>query len=46
MVLITEGTEEAALTLAMKIASLGNVRTQTLRAYGVDEMKKVLDKMP
>jgi uncharacterized protein with GYD domain len=46
MVLTIEGTEEAALTLALKIGSLGNVRTQTLRAYGVDEMKKVLGKMP
>lgn len=46
MVLITEGPEEAGVTLSMKVASLGNVRTQTLRAYGVDEVRKVLDKMP
>jgi uncharacterized protein with GYD domain len=45
-VLITEGTEEAAMTLAMKIGSLGNVRTETLRAYPLDEMRKILGKLP
>jgi uncharacterized protein with GYD domain len=46
MVLITEGPEEAAMTLAMKIGSLGNVRTETLRAYPLDEMRKILGKLP
>jgi len=46
MVLIIEGTEEAAMILAMKIGSLGNVRTETLRAYPLDEMRKILNKMP
>jgi len=46
MVLITEGPEDAAMTLAMKIGSLGNVRTETLRAYPLDEMRKIIGKMP
>lgn len=46
MVLIIEGPEEAALILSTKIGSLGNVRTQTLRAYSLEEMKTVLAKMP
>lgn len=36
----------AAPTLLLKVGTLGNVRTQTLRAYSVDEMRKMLDKMP
>jgi uncharacterized protein with GYD domain len=46
MVLVIEGNEEAATTLMVKVASLGNVRTQTMRAHSVDEMRKILDKMP
>jgi uncharacterized protein with GYD domain len=46
MVLVIEGSEDAATTLALKVGSLGNVRTQTLRAFSVDEMRKLLDKMP
>jgi uncharacterized protein with GYD domain len=40
IVLITEGAEEAQMTLALKTAALGNVRTQTLRAYNITEMRK------
>jgi uncharacterized protein with GYD domain len=40
IVLITEGPEEAAMTLALKTAALGNIRTQTLRGYSIDEMRK------
>jgi len=46
MVLVIEGNEDAATTLMVKVASLGNVRTQTMRAHSVDEMRKILDKMP
>lgn len=46
MVLIIDGPEEAAMTLAMKISSLGNVRTETLRGYALDEMRKILGKLP
>lgn len=46
MVLIIEGPEESAMILSTKIGSLGNVRTQTMRAYSLDEMKSILAKMP
>jgi uncharacterized protein with GYD domain len=42
LVLITEGDESALMTLNMKMASLGNVRTQTLRGFGPDEMRKLV----
>jgi uncharacterized protein with GYD domain len=29
----------------MSVSSLGNVRSETLRAFSVDEMKKALGKM-
>jgi uncharacterized protein with GYD domain len=41
IVLVTEGPEEAQMTLALKTAALGNVRTQTLRGYSIDEMRKL-----
>jgi uncharacterized protein with GYD domain len=40
MVLVTEGSEEALMTLNVKMASLGNVRTQTLRGFSISEMRK------
>lgn len=44
MVLVTEGPEEAAMTLNMKMASLGNVRTQTLRGSAA-EMRRMVGKL-
>lgn len=46
MVLVVEGSEEAATALLLKVGSLGNVRTQTLRGFSVDEMKKIIGQMP
>ena len=42
MVLVTEGPEEAMMGLSLKMASLGNVRTQTLRGYTPTEMRKMV----
>jgi uncharacterized protein with GYD domain len=42
IVLVTEGSEEALMGLNLKMASLGNVRTQTLRAFSISEMRKLL----
>lgn len=42
IVLVTEGPEEGLMGLNLKMASLGNVRTQTLRAYSISEMRKFL----
>lgn len=46
LVVVVEGEEEAATALLLKVGSLGNVRTQSLRGYSVDEMKKIIDRMP
>jgi uncharacterized protein with GYD domain len=45
IVLITEGPEEAQMTLALKTAALGNVRTQTLRGYSDKEMRKLVQNL-
>ena len=42
MVLITEGNDDAQMALSLKTASLGNVRTQTLRGFTLDEFRKQL----
>src|SRR5690349_16770995 len=46
LVLVIEGDEEAATSLLLKAGSLGNVRTHTLRAFYVEEMRKIIDMMP
>lgn len=38
--------EEAIAALTLSLGSLGNVRTQTMRAYSAEEMKKILAKLP
>jgi len=45
-VLIVEGADEAVTSVLLQLGSLGNVRTQTLRAYSVDEMTKLVGHMP
>lgn len=42
LVIVAEGPEDAMMTLAMKTAALGNVRTQTLRGFNVTEMRKLV----
>ncbi len=37
--------DETATALSLSVASRGNVRSQTLRAFSFDEMKKILGKM-
>ncbi len=46
VVVIAEGPEEAATSLLLKLGSLGNVRTQTLRGYTVEEIKSIISDMP
>lgn len=46
VVVIVEGSDEAAMTALMKLGSLGNVRTQTLRAFSPDEIRTLINKMP
>ena len=37
--------DEAATALALSVSSRGNVRSETLRAFSFDEMKKILGKL-
>ena len=46
MVLIMEGSDEAAVTAILKVGSLGNVRTETLRGFSLEEMRKIVGKLP
>ena len=46
MVVILEGDEGAVMTSNLKVGSLGNVRTQTLRGFTADEMKGFISNMP
>ena len=41
IVLVLEGPEDAVMTATMKVAALGNVRTQTLRGFSATEMRKL-----
>lgn len=42
MVVIVEGTDEGATAAMLKVGSLGNVRSQTLRGFSPEEMKKII----
>ena len=46
MVMILEGPDEAATTALLKAGSLGNVRSQTLRGFSVDEAKRMIGNVP
>jgi uncharacterized protein with GYD domain len=37
--------DESATALALSVGSRGNVRSETLRAFSFDEMRKILGKM-
>jgi uncharacterized protein with GYD domain len=46
IVSITEASDELAATaLALTIGGLGNIRTQTLRAFSADDMKTIIGKI-
>jgi len=43
---IVEAPDEAAVTaLGLSLGALGNVRTQTLRAFAADEMNQIISRM-
>lgn len=46
IVVTLEGADEAVTAALLKAGSLGNVRSQTLRAFSVDDMKKIVSTMP
>ena len=46
IVLTLEGADDAVTAALLKLGSQGNVRTETLRGYGIEEMKGLLASMP
>ena len=46
MGVIMEGTDEAVATAPLHAGSLGNVRSQTLRGFSVEETKKLIGNIP
>ena len=42
IVLVSEGAEDAMMTLNLKTAALGNIRTQTLRGFSAAEMRQLV----
>jgi uncharacterized protein with GYD domain len=42
IVLVSEGPEDAVMGLNLKLATLGNIRTQTLRGFSLAEMKNLV----
>jgi len=45
IILTVEGDEEAAMVTLLNVITQGNVRTQTLRAYSLDEMHGLVNKI-
>jgi uncharacterized protein with GYD domain len=46
VVVVAEAPDDnTATALSLSVASLGNVHTQTLKAFDAEEMKKILTKM-
>jgi uncharacterized protein with GYD domain len=46
IVTVVEGSDEAVTAALLKLGSMGNVRTQTMRAFSAEEMKAIVGKMP
>ncbi len=46
LVMVVEGSDQAVTATLLKLGSLGNVRTETLVAFPLDDFKKVIGKMP
>ncbi|MCI0401028.1 MAG: GYD domain-containing protein [Gammaproteobacteria bacterium] len=47
LVAIVEGPDdETTSSLLLSLGALGNVRTQTLRAFSAEEMSRIIAKMP
>ncbi|MGJ7508242.1 GYD domain-containing protein [Variovorax sp. GT1P44] len=46
LVIVTEGGDEATMAALLSVGSMGNVRSETLRAYSKDEFKKIIALMP
>ncbi|TMH73884.1 MAG: GYD domain-containing protein [Betaproteobacteria bacterium] len=42
MAIVCEGTDEAVTAALLKLGSQGNVRSETLRSFSLDEMRKIV----
>jgi uncharacterized protein with GYD domain len=42
MVVVSEGTDEAVTAALLKLGSQGNVRSETLRGFSLDDMRKII----
>jgi uncharacterized protein with GYD domain len=43
---VTEGSDEAVATVLLKVGSLGNIRTETMRGFSLEEINKIVGKLP
>ena len=39
-------TDDLAAKIALKIASMGNIRSETMRAYTEDEYRRIINELP
>jgi len=46
VVIVLDGDDEAVATALLKVASLGNVRSETLRAFSETEMGRITGNIP
>lgn len=46
LVVVLEGDDEAVTSALLKVGSLGNVRSETLRAFSAAEMGRILGSIP
>jgi len=46
LVVVLEGDDEAVTSALLKVGSLGNVRSETLRAFSAAEMGRILGNIP
>lgn len=46
LVVTVEGSDEACTTALLKVGSMGNVKSQTMRAFSQEEMTKMIGNMP
>lgn len=46
IVVVLDGDDDAVTTALLNAGSLGNVRSETLRGYSVDEFKNIISNMP
>ena len=46
MIVIVEGNDQSAIASLLATNALGNIRSQTMLAYSVDEMKDIAAMMP